>query len=157
MQIFDPTRPSPVFHGGSFNGNPVSCAAGRATLEHLTSERIAAMDAASERIRASLAHRAAQIGIEIVVSGLGSVAGIAFVADPRRHEDDPSALGLASLFHLAAANEGVLIGPGGVMAVSTAHDAPAVDHVIASLSSALDQVAGLLKSGQLAEAKSLKT
>ena len=40
MQIFDPTRPAPVFHGGSFNGNPVGCAAGRATLEHLTGERM---------------------------------------------------------------------------------------------------------------------
>jgi glutamate-1-semialdehyde 2,1-aminomutase len=157
MQIFDPTRRSPVFHGGSFNGNPVSCAAGQATLEHLTSDGIAAMDAASERIRTSLARHAQRIGIEIVMSGLGSVAGIAFAADPKRHEDDPSALGLASLFQLAAANEGVLFGPGGVMAVSTAHDAPAVDHVIACLSSALDQVAGLLKSGQLAESQSVKT
>ena len=46
------------------------------------------------------------------------MAGIAFTADPKRHEDDPSALGLASLFHLACLSEGVLIGPGGVLAVS---------------------------------------
>ena len=35
MKIFDPTRPGPVFHGGSFNGNPIGCAAGLVTLRDL--------------------------------------------------------------------------------------------------------------------------
>jgi len=147
MQSFDPTRPAPVFHGGSFNGNPIGCAAGQAALEHLTAARIADMDAASERIRTTLARHAATAGVEVIMSGVGSVTGIAFAADPKRHEDDPSALGLASLFHLAAASEGVLIGPGGVIAVSTAHDEAAMDHAVPALCAALDQVAALLKSG----------
>ena len=36
MEIFDPTRPGAVFHGGSFNGNLLGCAAGIATLRDLT-------------------------------------------------------------------------------------------------------------------------
>ena len=62
---------------------------------------------------------------------------------PKRHEDDPSAPGLASLFHLACANEGVLIGPGGILTVSTAHDAAAISFAIAGLSAALEQIAEL--------------
>jgi len=146
MQIFDPTRPRCVFHGGSFNGNLIGCAAGLVTLRDLTAERIGAMDAASLSIRSALAHRANKLGIEVILSGMGSVAGIAFAADPKRHEDDPSALGVASLFHLAALSEGVLIGPGGVLAVSTAHDAEAIAFAIAGLSAALEQVAELLGS-----------
>jgi glutamate-1-semialdehyde 2,1-aminomutase len=46
MKIFDPTRAGAVFHGGSFNGNPIGCAAGLVTLRELTQDRIAAMDAA---------------------------------------------------------------------------------------------------------------
>jgi glutamate-1-semialdehyde 2,1-aminomutase len=146
MKIFDPTRPGAVFHGGSFNGNLLGCAAGIATLRGLTRERIDGMDGSCDRLRSALVQRARELGIELVSSGTGSVIGISFAADPKRHEDDPSALGLASLFHLACANEGVLIGPGGVLAVSTAHDAAAIDFAIAALSAALEQVAKLAGS-----------
>jgi glutamate-1-semialdehyde 2,1-aminomutase len=146
MKMFDPTRPGAVFHGGSFNGNLIGCAAGLVTLRDLTAERIAAMDAACLAIRSALARRAEELGLEVILTGIGSVAGIAFAADPKRHEDDPSALGLASLFQLACANEGILIGPGGILSVSTAHDAGAIDHAIAGLSAALESVAQLLGS-----------
>jgi glutamate-1-semialdehyde 2,1-aminomutase len=146
MKIFDPTQPGCVFHGGSFNGNLVGCAAGLVAMRDLTQERIAAMDAAILAIRAALAHSAGQLGLEVMLSGIGSVAGIAFAADPKRHEDNPSELGLASLFHLACLSEGVLIGPGGVLTVSTAHDAAAVSFAISGLSAALEKTAELLGS-----------
>jgi glutamate-1-semialdehyde 2,1-aminomutase len=141
MNIFDPTRPGCVFHGGSFNGNLVGCSAGLVTLRHLTAERISMMDAACQRIRAALMERADDLGIGVIVSGMGSVAGIAFTDDPMRHEDDPSALGLASLFHLACLSEGVLIGPGGVLTVSSVHNEEAVTFAIAGLSAALEKIA----------------
>jgi glutamate-1-semialdehyde 2,1-aminomutase len=143
MSMFDPTRSGCVFHGGSFNGNLLGCAAGFATLTALTEDRIAAMDAACLRIRSALAQRAQELGIGVIVTGLGSVAGIAFTGDPKRHEDDPSALGLASLFHLACLSEGVLIGPGGVLTVSTAHDEAAIEAAVAGLSAALGKIAEL--------------
>jgi glutamate-1-semialdehyde 2,1-aminomutase len=141
MRIFDPTHAGCVFHGGSFNGNPIGCAAGLVTLRDLTAERIAAMDATAERLRAALSRKAADAGLEVVVSGMSSVAGISFAADPSRHEDDPSALGLSALFHLAANIEGVLLGPGGIFAVSTAHDAEAMDFAIEALGAALVRAA----------------
>jgi len=71
MKIFDPTRQGCVFHGGSFNGNPLGCAAGLVTMHDLTAERIAAMDAASLSIRDALARRADQLGIEVDPHGHG--------------------------------------------------------------------------------------
>jgi glutamate-1-semialdehyde 2,1-aminomutase len=141
MRIFDPTHPGCVFHGGSFNGNPIGCAAGLVTLRDLTAERIATMDASAESLRVALRGKAAQVGLEVVVSGVSSVAGISFAADPTRHEDDPSALGLSSLFHLAANSEGVLLGPGGIFAVSTAHDAESMEFAIEALGAALARAA----------------
>ncbi len=76
MRIFDPNQRGPVFHGGSFNGNPIGCAAGHITLTHLTPGRIAAMDAASLRIRTALALRAGELGLDVVMSGIGSVAAL---------------------------------------------------------------------------------
>jgi len=148
MKIFDPTRKGCVFHGGSFNGNLIGSSAGLVTLRELTAPRIAAMDAASVRLREALARRAAELGIEVIISGLGSVSGIAFAADTVRHEDDPSALGLASLFHLACLSEGILMGPGGIIAVSTAHDEAAVAHAIAGFGAALEKMADLKSSLQ---------
>ncbi|HET9221861.1 MAG TPA: aspartate aminotransferase family protein, partial [Roseiflexaceae bacterium] len=37
MACFDPRRPGAIGHGGTFNGNPMTMAAGLATLEELTS------------------------------------------------------------------------------------------------------------------------
>jgi glutamate-1-semialdehyde 2,1-aminomutase len=146
MKIFDPTQKGCVFHGGSFNGNLIGCSAGIVTLRDLTAQRIAAMDVASASIREVLARRAQELGLDVIVSGIGSVSGIAFAADTMRHEDDPSALGLAPLFHLACLSEGILIGPGGILSVSTAHDAAAIAHAITGLSTALEKIAELIAS-----------
>jgi glutamate-1-semialdehyde 2,1-aminomutase len=143
MEIFNPTKSGCVFHGGSFNGNPVGCAAGRVTLRDLTAARIAAMDGRRLQIHEALRARARDLHLDIELSGLGSVGGIAFAADPSRHEDDPSALGLGPLFHLACANAGVLIGPGGIMALSTTHDDTAMSAAISGLTTALASVAEL--------------
>jgi glutamate-1-semialdehyde 2,1-aminomutase len=146
MKIFDPTGTGTVFHGGSFNGNLIGCAAGLVTMRDLTKERIAALDAACLGLRTALARRAQELGLEIILTGIGSVLGIAFAGDPKRHEDDPSAMGLASLFHLACANEGIIIGPGGILTVSTAHDDAALSFAISGLSAALERIADLIGS-----------
>jgi glutamate-1-semialdehyde 2,1-aminomutase len=141
MERFNPTAPGCLFHGGSFNGNPIGCAAGLATLRDLTAARIAAMDARRQRIADALLKRSQELGLDIELSGFGSVAGIAFAADPSRHEDDPSALTLGPLFHLACANAGVLLGPGGIIALSTVHDETATSAAIAGMSAALGVMA----------------
>jgi glutamate-1-semialdehyde 2,1-aminomutase len=143
MEMFNPMRSGCIFHGGSFNGNPIGCAAGVVTLRELTAERIALMDARRQQIHDAVSVRAQELGLQIELTGLGSVAGIAFVADPSRHEDDPSALGLGPLFHLACANAGVLLGPGGIIAQSTSHDEAAMSTAIDGLTNALARVAEL--------------
>lgn len=141
MEMFNPTTPGCLFHGGSFNGNPIGCAAGLVTMRELTAERIAAMDARCQQLHDALYACAGDLGVNIQLTGLGSVAGIAFADDPSRHEDDPSALGLGPLFHLACANAGVLLGPGGIIAQSTVHDEAATQAAIAGLTTALRDVA----------------
>jgi glutamate-1-semialdehyde 2,1-aminomutase len=141
MSIFDPTQPGCLFHGGSFNGNPIGCTAGLVTLRDLTADRISRMDAVISRLRGALERRAAELGLAVVFTGFGSVMGIAFTADPARHEDAPSVLGLAALFHLACANEGVLIGPGGIFAASTAIDETVLGEAIERIGRALETMA----------------
>ena len=55
MALFDPSRGPPAIpHPGSYNANPVSLAAGLATLELLTRDTIARLNRTGERLRAEL-------------------------------------------------------------------------------------------------------
>jgi len=143
MKIFNPTTPGCVFHGGSFNGNPVGCAAGLVTMQYLTAERISAMDAAALRIRTALVQHGKRLGIDVIVTGIGSIAGHCIcrrsAAARRRSVGARSGLDVSS----ACLSEGVLIGPGGIISLSTAHDEAAVAHAIAGLSAALESIARL--------------
>jgi glutamate-1-semialdehyde 2,1-aminomutase len=143
MEVFDPTKRGAAFHGGSFNGNVLGCVAGRVAMNELTAQRIAAMDVRTDALVGALQSAATSAGVRIHVSGAGSVGGIAFEADPSRHEDDPSALTYSALYHLACLNHGVAMGPGGLFALATQLDDAALDHTISGMSAAFRDLAGI--------------
>jgi glutamate-1-semialdehyde 2,1-aminomutase len=143
MDIFNPLKPGAMFHGGSFNGNVFGCSAGLVTLKCLTASVINKMDRQVETLRSRLRNKAASLRLDIDVTGMGSFGGIAFAADPVRHEDDPSAIGLSALFLLACLNTGVALGPGGLFAFSTVIDEHALKHAIAGMERALEDVAAI--------------
>ena len=144
MMVLDPTRKGCIFHGGSFNGNVLGCAAGLATLDHLTRAAIHRMDMQASVIRRQLVDSAGRLGLDIKVSGIGSIGGVAFGSDPIRHEDDPSRIGVSSLFHLACLNAGVSLGPGGLFALATAVDDGALEAAMTGMDSALAAIAPIV-------------
>ena len=77
MALFDPSHGPPVIpHPGSYNANPVSLAAGLATLELLTRDAVARLNAIGDRLRAGLDRVFAEAGIP--VSSPGSARSSAF-------------------------------------------------------------------------------
>jgi glutamate-1-semialdehyde 2,1-aminomutase len=142
IDVFNPLKPGCMFHGGSFNGNVLGCAAGLVALKHLTKSSIRKMDKQAALLRTRLEKKAAALGLGVSVSGTGSFGGIAFTADPARHEDNPSAIGLSALFHLACLNAGVALGPGGLFALATTVDDRALEHAATGMERALEVVAG---------------
>jgi glutamate-1-semialdehyde 2,1-aminomutase len=137
MRTFDPTRTGTLYHGGSFNGNPLGCAAGRVAVEHLTVDRIAEMDRIANRLAGVVRAAAEAAGVPMRVSGDGSALGV-YVLD--RVGGEPH-LGRSSLLHLAALNHGVYLGAGGEMAMATSLDAAAVDEAAAGLEAAIADLA----------------
>ncbi len=110
MALFDPSQGPPAIpHPGSYNANPVSLAAGLATLELLTRNAIAEINRKGDRVRAGLAHELGEAGIQSKVTGLGSLFGIHPADSQVRHR-----------IFLGLYNEGVLIDPRGVGTISTA-------------------------------------
>lgn len=118
MSLFDPRRPDAIGHGGTFNANPVSMRAGAVSLDLLTAEEIARIDALGDRLREGLAQRGWD------VSGQGSLLQV-------RAEDQQ-----ALWWSLYA--EGVLIAANGLICTSTAMDETSIERAL----DAFDRVGG---------------
>jgi glutamate-1-semialdehyde 2,1-aminomutase len=144
MEVLDPHRPEPLYHGGSFNGNLLSSVSGRVSLEHLTAETIVAMDAHTASLRDALRGEAVALGLPLTIVGDGSVLGVYVTDELERHEGNTFNAGEATqLLHLAALTRGVLMGPGGEIALSSTTAGAALDKAHEGLLRALGDVAGL--------------
>lgn len=133
MALFDPSRGRPaVPHPGSYNANPISLAAGAATLELLTPEAIASINALGERVRAGLAEIFQSEAVGARVTGLGSLFGIhpAPAAGGPPAEAAAAGAELQRRIYLGLYNRGVLIDPRSVGTVSTAIAPADVDRLL---------------------------
>jgi len=122
MALLDPRGGSPAIpHGGTFNGNPVGTAAGIATLEALTPEVYARLNALGERVRTQLSDLFEELAVEVQVTGLGSLFNLHFTADPivdyRTSRAGANEQSRAAM--LALLNEGIFLAPRGMGCVST--------------------------------------
>lgn len=143
MDVLDPHREEPLYHGGSFNGNLLSCVTGRVSLEHFTAETIAAMNERAGWLRRELEQCAAELGLPFTTTGEGSVMGV-YVADSlARHSGNFMAGEGTQLLHLAALTHGVFMGPGGEIALSSTVADEALEHARAGLLAALHDIARL--------------
>lgn len=143
MEVLDPLKPGVMFHGGSFNGNVLGCSAGIVAMKALTGAAIRKMNLQGDTLRGRLRKKAAALGLDIEVTGMGSIGGIAFAADTVRHEDDPAAIGLSPLYLLACLNAGVALGPGGLFALSTVVDDRVLKHAVIGMERGLEDIAAI--------------
>lgn len=72
MAVFDP-RAVQVYHGGTFNANPIAMIAGLVTMNKLTPEAYSRLNTFGERVRTRLAEMLSNAGIAHQVLGWGSV------------------------------------------------------------------------------------
>lgn len=143
MDVLDPHREQPLYHGGSFNGNLLSSVTGRVSLEHLTAETIAAMDERTTWLRAELQQGAAELGLPLTTVGEGSVLGVYLTDSLARHSGNFMAGEDTQLLHLAALTHGVFMGPGGEIALSSVVASEALEQARAGLLAAMRDVARL--------------
>jgi glutamate-1-semialdehyde 2,1-aminomutase len=74
MAVFDPTGGQPAApHGGTFNANPVTMAAGLAAMRLLTKEAYGRLDELGAKLRASLDACFKRAGVRGSVTGMGSL------------------------------------------------------------------------------------
>ncbi len=134
MMQFSPLREGHMHHSGTYNGNPVTMAAGIATLKELTQERIDAINALGERARVGLRAAVKRAGLKAEIVGIGSLMQLHFTDRPvtraRAGSTDPV---LLHLLHLGLFQEGVFANERGAYNITTAHTAEDVDVLVAAV------------------------
>ena len=132
MELFDPTRPAPIPHAGTFNANPVTMAAGEAVMKRLTPEVYERMNALGGQLRAKLRAVFDEFETPAQITGIGSLFGIHFtsesIVDYRTVVRSDQAMGRALFTGLL--NEGVLLQTGTAGALNTLTTEAEVDILV---------------------------
>lgn len=129
MALFDPSAAAPLAHAGTFNANPMTMVAGEVVMNHLTPEVYDRMNALGDILRAKLAAVFDELDIPAQVTGIASLFGIHFTAEPiadyrsvvRADADMTKALFTGLL------NEGILLQTGGAGALNALTREPDID------------------------------
>jgi glutamate-1-semialdehyde 2,1-aminomutase len=138
MRHFEPESDRALYHGGSFNGNILSCRAGAVCLSALDQAAIADMNTRAERLRAFLATQVARRGLHAEVTGIGSVFGIGFPEPGHTRQDYYAGESRDLAFHLACLCSGIQPGAGGYFSLATSFDAALMDEAERRLEAAFD-------------------
>ncbi len=141
-EIMDLMASGTVAFGGTFNGNPVSLAAARATISELARDGGAALQSANragEAIMEGLRESARRHGVPALVSGFGAAFAVHFnrrkeLRNYRDTLDDDK--DLLQAFLLESLREGITLLPDGRLYVSAVHS----DEDVEQTRSAFDRV-----------------
>ena len=142
MEQFDPSRPTPLWQSGTFNGNLITMVAGVAAMEAYTPAEVARINALGERLRHGLREALREADLTGAVTGYGSFAGLHLGPTEVRNYRDVAVLdkGLSRLLHLALLLEGVYAAPRLMMCTSTAMDEATIDDVLRAFGRALGAI-----------------
>ncbi len=136
MALFDSSSGrAGIPHAGTFNGNPVTMAAGIATLEQLTQPAFAWLNGTGDRARQRLRELGERSEVPMQVTGIGSMFKIHFSPAPVR--DYRSAQQSSHVIHEAlfffGLNRGLYLSSGGRCCLSTAMGDAEVDTYLATV------------------------
>ena len=142
MALFDPRDERRLSHGGTFNGNPLTMAAGLATLELLTPDELDRLEGLAVELRTKLEGLFAGIGLPVCVTQVGSLFNIHVTEGPVLDHSDVLAGDTALLreLHLALLGHGILFTPRGMGCLSTPMSGAEVDAFVEAARAALGDV-----------------
>jgi glutamate-1-semialdehyde 2,1-aminomutase len=139
MSYYDPRGGQPrISQGGTFNANPLTMAAGLATLEAMTPEAYARLDALGDRLRTGVTRLLAATRRRGQVTGAGSLFWLHWtggaLTDYRSTRPDAS---LGARVFMGLLNEGIVFTPRGLGACSLAMTEDDIDRFINALARTL--------------------
>ena len=139
MAVFDPTRPSPAHHSGTYSGNPLTAAAGLAALELLTPAEIARLNQLGDQLRSQLQELLDGSNVPAQATGRGSLVGLHLTAHPVRDYRTARRASREAMrwLHLALLNRGLHIRASGNVFLSTAMGGKEIDELVTGFHGAI--------------------
>jgi glutamate-1-semialdehyde 2,1-aminomutase len=138
MEVFDPgTRGPRILSGGTFSANPVSMAAGLASMQAMDETQFERLEALGQRLRARLGDVLRQAGVPGQVTGDGSLFRLLFTGRALRSYRDVDQVAEArmeALFY-PLLDAGVLLHTSGLGCLST----PMTEREVEELASAVER------------------
>ena len=140
MSLYDPRGGAPrISQGGTFNANPLTMAAGLATLGALSPDAYARLDTLGERLRGGVARLLEATRRKGQVTGVGSLFWLHWTAKPlidyrSTRPQDPL---LSTRIFMGLLNEGIVLTPRGLGACSLAMTDDDIDRFINALARVL--------------------
>jgi glutamate-1-semialdehyde 2,1-aminomutase len=130
-----------VLHSGTFNGNPLTMAAGLAAMRSLDTSAIELLNARAVTMASAIEEAAAMAGVPAHVTRAGSILHVHPGAMPSgRPRVTRAAQSAAAALHLALLLEGVYAAPRGMLNISTALSETDAERVVAGYRRAFAQV-----------------
>ena len=132
MEQFDPSRSSPLWHSGTFNGNVVTMVAGVAAMVAYDAEAVERTNRLGDRLRSGLQSVLSRLEVRADVTGYGSLVGLHLGVDKAaNYRAAAHARGdLSRLLHLSLLLDGVFCAPRLKWCTSTAMDEALIDDVV---------------------------
>ena len=140
MSMWDPQEGTPtVQHAGTFNGNPMTAAAGVATLENLTPEKFDYLENLGESLRSKLRQLFAELEVPMGVTGVASLFALQFtsteVVDYRTFATNDK--DMLKIMFIGLLNEGFVMSNRCAGNVSTVHTEQDVDALVQAVRNVL--------------------
>lgn len=143
MSRFDPAAPKGLHHSGTFNGNPLTMAAGIASVEALTPAAIDHINRLGEQMRGGIEEAFEEFGLHGRTTGTGSLLYVHWTPDPIEDAADvvrwkQRAGELPRLLHLELLNRGVFAANRGLFNMSTPMTEADVNSALVAFRESLD-------------------
>jgi glutamate-1-semialdehyde 2,1-aminomutase len=142
MGLYDPARPNGFHHSGTFNGNPLTMAAGVASVKALTPQAIEHINQLGAVLRRGMDEAFAEAGIRGYATGEGSLAYVHWTAARITSAADvvrwkQRAAELPRLLHMELLNQGVFAANRGLFNLSTPMTDKEINQALAAFCAAL--------------------
>ena len=140
MSMWDPSDGgATVQHAGTFNGNPMTAAAGIATLETLTPDKYVYLEKLGNLLRSELRALFAELEVPMGVTGIASLFALQFtseeVVDYRTYATND--MNMMKTMFIGLLNEGFLLSNRCAGNVSTVHTEDDVSAFVSAVKSVL--------------------